>query len=370
MDIRKRKIKGIFVLTALLILCLCGASVLSFFTPKKTVNAIKIENIASQSTNLGEMLLDGYENDPTGIGKIFDGDIFWELVSQISGVSNPNESTLDNLTMPKTSADFRTNNNELGNGTKDIVVQIGKKKWIATYLSTNNSGEPILTLWLANSATTVRWNEKVTDAMGKYPSNMYGTSEMRAVTLNNGGGYAVNYNDTSLKPVSQSASSEWAMYTMDKAQKVESIKEFIEVPDNMSWQHNQVAKGNVTSSAYTGSYNYNNNNDALDIGGSYSSTYNYLTNTTVDTDGYKGWANDTLWLPSVAETGVSGVEGIWKTTDSSRANGVDSWLRSAGYQPTYNSYKLLDSGSKINSDYVNHSTHAVRPAFHLNLAKV
>ena len=66
MDIRKRKLRGIFVLSVLIILCLCTASVLSFFTPNKSAESIAVGNIDSQSTNLGEMLLDGYENDTSG----------------------------------------------------------------------------------------------------------------------------------------------------------------------------------------------------------------------------------------------------------------------------------------------------------------
>ena len=360
MDIRKRKLKGGFVLSVLIILCLCGASVLSFFTSNKTANAILADDIATSSTNLDEMLLDGYENDTTGKGKVFDKKTFWKLIEQISGVSNPNESTLDNLTMPKTSADFRTLN-----GGKDVVVTIGKKQWIATYLSTNSKGEPILTLWLANSETTNRWNENHTDSLGKYPSNMYGTSEMRAVTLNNGGGYAVNYNDTSLKSVSQSASSEWAIYTMGSVKG--SLTSFIEVPDNMSWQHDQKALDYVTSSAYTDNLNYNNNNDALDFGGN-GRTGDYSTDATVDNAGYKGWANDRLWLPSVAETGVSGAEGIWKAVDSTRADSADKspWLRSAYYDTFYHQYRLHTVKSILSGTGVG-NTYGVRPAFHLNL---
>ena len=355
MDIRKRKTRGVFVLSVLIILCLSVASILSFLL-NNNANAIKTDNITSDSTNLGEMLLTGYEDDSTG--KVFDSKVFLSLISQISGVSNPNNGTIDGLTTPKTSDDFRTFNSG-----KDIVVVIDGIPWTATYLSTNESGDPILTLWLANSVATSRWNEKYTNSLGKYPSNMYGTSEMRAVTLNNGGGYAVNYNDTSLKSVTQNASSEWAKYTMPSVKG--SLTSFIEVPNNMSWQHNQVAKGNVTSSAYTGSYNYNNNNDALDFGGT-GSKGDYSTDSAIDKNGYKGWANDRLWLPSVAETGVSGVEGIWKATDSTRANSTYSYLRSAYYNSYSTSYILATAGSSL-SDRTVMSAYAVRPAFHLNL---
>ncbi|MDE7337332.1 MAG: hypothetical protein K2N32_04375, partial [Clostridia bacterium] len=352
MDIRKKKIKGLFVVTVLIILFLCGASVLSFFTPNKIANAILLDNIENGSTNLGEMLLEGYEEDTTGNGKVFDKKIFWELIKQISGIPNPNDSTLDNLTTPKTSDDFRT----LNGGTKDVVVQIGGKKWIATYLSTNSKGEPILTLWLANSTTNARWNAQGENSLGKYPNNMYGTSEMRAKTLNNGGGYAAKYNATSLTSITQSESSEWAIYTMDSVKG--SLTSFIEVPDNMSWQHNQSAKDSAGQSS-------NYNNDALDVGGN-GTAGDYSTNSTIDKAGYKGWANDRLWLPSVAETGVSGVDGIWKADNTTRANSSYSWLRSVYSDDYVTSYRLDAAGSRFSSGTVT-TYRTIRPAFHLNL---
>ena len=125
----------------LIILCLSAASVSMFYMPNSTANAIT--NIPSQSTNLGEMLLDGYEDDATG--KVFNAKVFLSLISQISGVENPNKNTIDGLTTTKTSADFRTIN-----GGNDIVVVIDGIPWTATYLSTNDSNEPILTLWQAD----------------------------------------------------------------------------------------------------------------------------------------------------------------------------------------------------------------------------
>ncbi len=370
MDIRKKKI-NIYLTVAILLIAMLFCSVCVIMDSNKTTHAIIAEDIESQSTNLSEILLAGYENSTTG--KVFSGDVFWELVSQISGEKNPNKGTLDNLTMPKTSADFRTNNNELGNGTKDVVLQIGGKQWIATYLSTNSSGDPILTLWLANSEILSSWHvqaEASTSNPGKYPNNMYGTSSIRAVTLNNGGGYAKTYNATSLTPVEQDPDSEWAIYTMDGV--AGSLTSFIEVPDNMSWQHDQKALDNVTSSAYKSEFGYNNNNDALDVGGN-GKAGDYLNdskNNTVDKAGYKGWANDMLWLPSVAETGVRGEEGIWKAINTTRANDVNVWLRSAGYPSSHNTmYFLGSAGSNISrTDAL--SSRAVRPAFHLNLAKV
>ncbi|MDE5617113.1 MAG: hypothetical protein K2I78_04920, partial [Clostridia bacterium] len=302
MDIRKKKLSINLAIAAAVLIALVFSCVGVVFGINKTAEAFTYSAISAQSTDLGEMLLEGYENDTTGAGDVFVGDIFWELIRQVTGEQNPNKNKLNNLTMPKTSADFRGYNDGL-----DIVVTIGGKQWVATYLSANSSGDPILTLWLANFTTKEAFTNQASNRLGKYPNNMYGTSKVRAEMLNNGGGYAVMYSASSLTPVDQDENSEWAIYTMDSVSG--SLTSFIEVPDNMSWQHDQKALDYVTSSAYTESYNYNNNNDALDVGGSHSAAYNYLTNETVDTNGYKGWANDRLWLPRVAETGVSDEEG-------------------------------------------------------------
>ncbi|MDE7337168.1 MAG: hypothetical protein K2N32_03545, partial [Clostridia bacterium] len=286
--------------------------------------------------------------DTTGRGNVFYGEIFWQLISQISGVDDPNKNTLNALPATKTSAEFR----ELNDG-KDVVVTIGGKKWIATYLSKNDSGEPILTLWLANSSTSVIFHEQAENVKGNYPNNLYGTSSMRAKTLNNGGSYAKTYNATSLTPVEQDPTSEWAIYTMSSVKG--SLTSFIEVPDNMSWQHNQSAKTSASQS-------YNYNNDALDIGGD-GDTGSYLNNT-----GYANWANDTLWLPSVAETGAIGESGIWKSTDLMREDTYFTWVRSANFNYYNFPYVFNSNGSGL----VGYATlptgkNLVRPAFHLNL---
>ncbi|MDE5755997.1 MAG: hypothetical protein K2I23_02800, partial [Clostridia bacterium] len=329
-------------------------------------DAINTANIATQSTNLGEMLLNNYENDPTGEGYVFNGNVFWELIRQISNGTVNDQSGLSSLgATAKTSKDFRAYN-KLGDIERDVVVTIGGKQWIATYLSQNTTThEPILTLWLASSSLKACQNEITKSSNGNFPSNMYGTSKMRAITLNNGGSYAVNYNDPSLTPVTQNTGSEWAIYTMTKAQNVNgSLTQFIEVPNNMSWQHSQNAKDYVKSTTYTQSYNYNNNNDALDSGGN-GKIGSYSGKT-----GYKNWGTDRLWIPSAAETGINGEEGLWKASNNTRANsGGDCWLRST-FNELYSHYMGL--GGRGSDLFVNDAklSYAVRPAFHINLAKV
>ncbi|MDE5616869.1 MAG: hypothetical protein K2I78_03685, partial [Clostridia bacterium] len=352
MKISKRNINGIFVLSLLIIICVCAGNVMSLYSPNDTAEAFTYSAISAQSTDLGEMLVDGYENDTTGAGKVFVGDIFWELIRQITGEQNPNKNKLNNLTMPKTSADFRGYNNGL-----DVVVTIGGRQWTATYLSANSSGDPILTFWVATyDGVYSRWHSQEVNRSGDYPNNMYGTSEIRAVALNNGGGYAATYNATSLTYVNQDENNDWAIYTMDSVSG--SLTSFIEVPDNMSWQHNQRAKDSAGQS-------YNYNNDALNsgMGSFYDDDHCYESKT-----GYANWANDKVWLPSIAETGENNESGIWMVSKNQRASDTHTWTRSGYYNNYYRSFRHLSSGT--GESYGNISAVAWgRPAFHLNLKK-
>ncbi|MBD5099903.1 MAG: hypothetical protein HDT29_01170, partial [Clostridiales bacterium] len=345
MEIKKKKLKGYIALSILIIVCMLIASAMTFFMPNKNAEAIKIENMNSQATDLGNLLLNGYENDATGTGYVFNGDVFWKLVEKVTDSANYNKNNIGTLSAVKTSADFRRKNNN-----KDIVVTIGGKQWVATYLSTNTNGDPILTFWLANNATTSTWSSGSNNSenyWGKqYTSNLYGTSYMRAF-LNNSDvdasgkrtgkcEYAATNTSTSsaqngtMATQTQSTTGDWAIYTAPNTTTgmKGSLVDFIEVPKNMSWQLNQTAIGTVTSSAYTGSYNFNNNNDALSAGGN-GTKGDYLSQLTTAGLGtyYSKWGTDTLWLPSVTETGVSGEEGIWKASNNTRANSTNSWLR-------------------------------------------
>ncbi|MDE7336815.1 MAG: hypothetical protein K2N32_01720, partial [Clostridia bacterium] len=254
--------------------------------------------------------------------------------------------------MPKTSADFRGYNNGL-----DVVVTIGGRQWTATYLSANSSGDPILTFWVATyDGVYSRWHSQEVNRSGDYPNNMYGTSEIRAVALNNGGGYAATYNATSLTYVNQDENNDWAIYTMDSVSG--SLTSFIEVPDNMSWQHNQSAKDSAGQS-------YNYNNDALNsgMGSFYDDDHCYESKT-----GYANWANDKVWLPSIAETGENNESGIWMVSKNQRASDTHTWTRSGYYNNYYRSFRHLSSGT--GESYGNISAVAWgRPAFHLNLKK-
>ena len=141
----------------------------------------------------------------------------------------------------KNSDDFRTSNGS------EIVVTIGNYKWDVVYLSTNRQKEPIVTLWLTDSEQlpdgykTAPLNTYTTDSSeDNYPSSMYGTSRLRALTLNNGGTYFDDSAGNVSHNIAKDENNPFAIFTMENA--VGSISKFIDVPENVEWQEMLSAK--------------------------------------------------------------------------------------------------------------------------------
>ena len=301
------------------------------------------DKISTQTTNLGQMLKSN--------GK-FDSKIFWQLIDQVTGETGSNKGNyLSRLNHTYTSEDFRTNNNNL-----DIAVQIGDFYWTATYLSSGN-GDPILTLWLANSNITSPFSVYSTDNRNyTYPSGMYGTSYVRAVALNNGGTYATS--KTTAIEVEKKVDSPWAIFTNENVSG--NIVNYLEVPENMSWQVVQ----NASSINFSPGSGQNQNNEGLTTGCS-GGTTSFLGKT-----GYDAWGTDTLWIPSIAECWND--KGIWKTSLNQCSNDSSQivWTRSgvSGQQSYHNDVWYLNaSGSTSFAGAQNE--YVIRPAFHLNLRK-
>ncbi|MDE6614025.1 MAG: hypothetical protein K2K24_00795, partial [Clostridia bacterium] len=388
----------------MIIMCLIMASAMTFFMPNKNAEAFQgTTNIASQSTNLGEMLLSGYENRTDG--KTFDGNVFWKLVSQITGVSNPNVSTLAGLgNTDRTSANFRSNN-----GNKDVVVTINGIPWTATYLSQNNNGEQILALWQAdaisfnyydantqtmvNNAVNATWttSDNSTNEIAKYPPNSYGTSFMATSVMNNGGAWAKTGSGTP-ETVNQNTGSTYAIFTMDSKSVAGSLTNYIEIPDNMPYQHDN-KKESAKTQSYHSTYSYDTNNEVLGAPitanmSTDSHSHAYYSNGTIDRTGYLSWGNDKIWLPSFAEVGYSDTakhptsgkiaNGLWQTSANQRStstsvsgNSVTNyWLRSSCYTYYMSSYTISAAGTSMSTQNLVTTGCAVRPAFHLNLSKV
>ncbi|MDE6614897.1 MAG: hypothetical protein K2K24_05245, partial [Clostridia bacterium] len=283
-------------------------------------------------------------------------------------------------------------------GEKDIVVMINGIPWTATYLSHNTTGDPILTLWQADSISlnyfnvkknamdtgvNIGWNPtNNNNNINEYPSNLYGTSAIATAVLNNGGKFARS--NTATEDMSQHKESTYAKFTMTKAQEIAgSLTEFIEIPNNTPYQKDN-EKESAKKQALHPSFAYDANNDCLGapiIENMYdyktaNSPRIYYTNTTVNPDAYLSWGDDRLWLPSIAEVGYGGdTNGLWKTSGEQRATSKTTnylWLRSASFNYYYYSYVLSAAGDAMNNGRVDGglNTYAIRPAFHLNLNKV
>ncbi|MDE5616942.1 MAG: hypothetical protein K2I78_04060, partial [Clostridia bacterium] len=351
MDIRKRKIKGIFVLSVLIILCLFTATILTMFIPQKSADAIVN---SSPVVEVGELLKSSYESDSNGENP-FNKENLKKLYEKLTGETGANFSAVKSLGT-KTSADFRSKN-----GNSDIVLTLGKLKWTATYLTTHrDTGDIILDLWLCDndSGGKTTWNTGINTNTGSYPSNMYGTSKIRAVDLNNGGKYWKSNGElTDVHEKSQS--HRYSIFTHENA--TGSITDYIVKPEKVEYQEKENAKDYGFSNSY--------NNDAYGaVNGANFGTYDYSSNK--NDYGYNDWKYDYLWLPSIAELGLGNGSGIWKvSTEQKKSSGEYYWLRSAVENNHGYVYVMANGGDRLSWPVSATYTWYTRPALHLNLSK-
>ncbi len=374
--------------------------------------------------NLNEVLANTEYPPFVNVGELYDdeaGEMSEEnvnvLLKYITGqadvsVDNAEEVLGSLASATRSSEDFRANavsttgaNKQAG---QEIKITFGGLDWWATYLSTDTDGNVILTLWLDESQQDAFAGRTADEGLyygfidgslysdwsadwaadtpsSNYPSNMYGSSYIRVVTLNAGGQYGLSGGSSLSAEQAQNENSVFARFTMEEVEN--SLTKYITTPSKMSWQTYQSTAATNPSQSY---YLPNDSiEDPADKGleGSWRSlSYNYK-----DKDGYKDWGNDYLWLPSQAETGYSTSNiGLWETsteqrqnlTNSTSNNGTvgssnvnytelfnHSWLRSGTYNNAGNAYHLLSSGGRSYHNDVKYSN-AVRPALHLNLSKV
>ncbi|MDE7337000.1 MAG: hypothetical protein K2N32_02680, partial [Clostridia bacterium] len=248
------------------------------------------------------------------------------------------------------------------NNGKEIVVKIGDLTWNAVYLSTNTSSEPILTLWLTSSSQSAYWNSFSDATDGTYPSNMYGRSTMRAVTLNNGGTYYTSKTGSGAVTVTPSENHTYAKFTAPNSGSFKgSIVDFIDTPSKVDWQRTIQSK--VTNSSAN-----NYNNDAYGTGiaaNTFTGGLSYQSKT-----GNSDWQNDRIWLPAYAETGYdASTGGLWKLSAQQKGStGGLTWSRSASASCA-RAMAIFPNGTQIGDGDVSTNAYKVRPAFHLNLAK-
>ena len=278
------------------------------------------------------------------------------------------------------------------NSSKDILVTLGGLQWTPTYLSYDKSGNPILTLWLANSnqlagksvykasSPTVTPTKTTFDTYGlstwnsgfsptnspntSYPDAMYGTSYIRSVILNNGGWYSTATGGSSGITFAKKTDSIFSQFTVTTSNNL-AIADYLVAPVNVEWQYFQCV-----------GYYWSNNNETLsnegyqkgqsDAGFFGGSTYNYSRK-----DKYDTWKDDLIWLPSLMEIGYEGrFSALWKISSSQYSNpSYYYWPRTSYETRADIAYVFAPSGSYTSDrGHVNKSW-AVRPAIHLNLTK-
>ncbi|MDE6276183.1 MAG: hypothetical protein K2M75_06580 [Clostridia bacterium] len=325
----------------------------------------------SKTVEIGELLLSGYS---TTNGKpVFNGDNLDALYKALTGVNGATLKTLKDLGT-RDSSHFRAKNSS-----KDVVVKLGNFRWNVVYSFTEGSNL-ILDLYLAEAVTSEKFNDTYAGSKGSYPSNMYGTSKIRSVSLNNGGKYySSNTALTSTDP-GQSKTHRFAFLTMTTTQGVaNSITKYIVKPVNVTYQKTESAKSAI-------GYGYNLNSEAYSTtmtGFNGTTDYYYQDLENGSNAYYSRWKNDYIWLPSLSEVGqhlsdVNAVNGIWKTSNSQLSNSnngtatgdaAETWLRTARYANNNSVHMITSAGAAQDSYSTNYANVArgVRPAFHLNL---
>ncbi|MDE5756944.1 MAG: hypothetical protein K2I23_07635, partial [Clostridia bacterium] len=273
------------------------------------------------------------------------------------GLSTDDFSEIETLN----SQNIRDNNKVLYNNvSKEIVLTMGEFQWVVTYVSKDRSGNVILTLWLAKESATVRANPYDDNTTSStYPANMYSTSEIRAVTLNNGGPYATGI--SKIDTATPKDTNQYAKFTMDSVDG--NFTDYIVKPEQVAWQETVSAKANGVMSVNLNCDAYSTNMQ------NFTNGYNYQSKQYYDI-----WKSDNIWLPALAEVGITGTAGLWKVDQTQRANSKGYWSRSARENNTNCWHCLAASGNGANNsgkdNYATTSTvQAARPAFHLNLTK-
>ena len=279
--------------------------------------------------------------------KHFAGENLSKLYEAIGG-SNSTYASIDNILL--SSSEITSDNIRSFNGGKDVVVSFGGLEWTVTHLTKDRAGNAVVTLWLAHSADTHQWNRWFNDnTIMAYPSNVYGTSYLRADALNIGSPYVASEGATSLaNNVSQNASHKFAAFTMPLL--TNSVTDFLVTPAEIAYQEteNQTAGGNI------GDVNYTLPNEAYGTPTGtvrwYSSGANINMSTLPSKVGYSSWKDDYIWLPSVTETGYNSTySGIWRLSNNQRSNSNYTWLRSGRHHQAGGAYGLVLDGNSCST---------------------
>ena len=269
-----------------------------------------------------------------------------KLYDLIGGAEHTSFSTITQMATAKTNAaDLRAKTYNKTNA-QDIQVTFGGQVWDVVYLSMTNDNRPILTLWLHEPFSKCQWNKwALNNVSVKYPSNMYGTSYVRAL-INNGGKYAQDKDSLiDYEPV--------ADYALQNFLPNGKYDDLIVTPSFVTWQEN----GEDARVADNESYARANENWGI---------VNYKFNTVSgvsmnysEREGNDVWKDDNLWLVSNSEVSETS-KSIWRVSSNQRAS--LTWSRAGTVNNTADVILCLSGNSRVPT-----STEMVRPALHLDL---
>ncbi len=233
------------------------------------------------------------------------------------------------------------------------IVYVSKADYTANGTS---AGDIIVTLWMAQSSITSKWNTVSSDRTDvAYPTNMYSSSLIRSTLV--GSNYLTTAGAATLDGTG-TINESWAPFNKRGA-----FYSYLATPANMAWQE-------TLSSVDIRETDYNYINEAWGApskGQFYSynvDSYDYSLK-----NGNSDWKNDRIWLPALTETGTSTTAGLWKTDLAHRYNTSHSWLRT-GYYNAANRVSHMNYSSGGSMAYNITTVFAVRPAIHLNLSAI
>ena len=252
---------------------------------------------------------------------------------------------------------FREKNYKKNVG-QNIIITFGGLEWQVCCLSLTGeeddvSRTPILTIMLSDALTLSKFQTWAaydhSDLV--HPANMYGTSYMRAVTLNNGGQYASDLN--TLINVQQDGKNQFAVFTMRNIEN--SVTDAIVKPSEVKWQETQSALAMWT-------YDCNLFNEAWGIpAGGNILEWNAVSDY-VERIGNDMWKYDCIWLPSYTELV------LWQFESEQRCCGYKYWLRSALQNSGCSTGIMqIDEDGEMDYQAVHDGGCYVLPALHLNL---
>ena len=380
-SIRDKKKLLILLVSIISGLAIIVTTVLATVLPR--LNSFKSSNKEGNAVTVDELWNNGQFNS---------GNVR-TLIETLSGTSG---GTIDTISSnigsgAITAAQIRnyTTNKTAG---QSVIVTFGGFEWIVVYLSKaqNNADDPsddvagdvIVTLWLSGEYTLDKstfgnssrfWGTN--NPSSGVPTNMYGTSYIRA-RLNNGGNY-INITSNSANPTSVDqiysplSDYKFSAFVSNGDNADGELTPYLVTPAQISWQENgQSAKTTLGFSYNCSNENWTNTKTGATDDSNFYGDYNYAGKT-FSGYGNSTWKDDYLWLPSFTETGYSDSRpGMWDLSVAERSNGTgSSWSRSADDVNGLSLYLLNSSGNYRNFDDVTNSF-AVRPALHLNLTSV